>query len=223
LAQKNPRHPRKTPSPIHFLPWAQSTTQGSRIIPVSFYPHRNPTAALKRPAASVPAASGHYRVEVHEAVAAGGKEHLRGRQYHITAPHRRSTSPLPPFLGPDRRRHLLDFGILSGNLPVLSPSLFLSAGRGSGRYVVVAPCLELVLGVSGGGPCPCGARMTATSAPLPCFKVPGRVGLGRFYRKKTWCLPDLGVTSDLGRSTVLGNWGWIAMLSLQAQVELELC
>jgi hypothetical protein len=126
-------------------------------------------------------------------------------------------------LGPDRRRHLLDFGILSGNLPVLSPSLFLSAGRGSSRYVVVAPCLELIHGVSGGGPFPCGARMAATSAPLPCFMVPGRVGLGRFYSKKTWCLPDLGVTSDLGRSTVLGNWGWIAMLSLQAQVELELC
>jgi hypothetical protein len=139
----------------------------------------SPSPIQTLPAASVPAASGHYRVEVHEAVAAGGKEHLRGRQYHITAPHRRSTSPLPPFLGPDRRRHLLDFGILSGNLPVLSPSLFLSAGRGSSRYVVVAPCLELIHGVSGGGPFPCGARMAATSAPLPCFMVPGRVGRPR--------------------------------------------
>jgi hypothetical protein len=48
-----------------------------------------------------------------------------------TIPHRRSTSPLhiaaAAVLGPDRRRHLLYFGILSGNLPVLSPSLFLSA------------------------------------------------------------------------------------------------
>jgi hypothetical protein len=70
-------------------------------------------------------------VEVHEVVAAGGEEHLWGRQYHIAAPHRRSTSPLhiaaAAVLGPDRRRHLLYFGILSGNLPVLSPSLFLSA------------------------------------------------------------------------------------------------
>jgi hypothetical protein len=81
LAQKNPRHPRKTPSPIHFLPWAQSTTQGSRIIPV---PDPNP-AGGERTGGERALPSGGAR---------GGSCRREGTSAGKTIPHHRSTSPI---------------------------------------------------------------------------------------------------------------------------------
>jgi hypothetical protein len=47
-AEKNPRPSRKSPSPTQLLPWAQSTTQTSRIIPVPDSPVHVPIQALQQ-------------------------------------------------------------------------------------------------------------------------------------------------------------------------------
>jgi hypothetical protein len=68
LGRKIPRHPRSSPSPIHFLPKTKSTPQPSRIIPVpisspSKFSRELHTSDRRRAASSGAAAGGEGEAE----------------------------------------------------------------------------------------------------------------------------------------------------------------
>jgi hypothetical protein len=111
LGQKIPAYPRLTPSPIHFLPWAESRTWTSRIIPVPDSKSSSPNPierCSKRPAASDRRRAEPLR-ERQSILPARGAEHLSGGRGWI--PPSRSHIRSPPFLQSDRRRHYCRFDL----------------------------------------------------------------------------------------------------------------